>query len=771
MATASSKQRFTPRNPCPICGGDDHDPRGKGRRCFGFLSGDGEYAHCTRAEFAGEIKMKDSSQTYPHKLHGACKCGVTHNPAQYSHESAQTSHNGAQSSQKRRLLIAYNYMNAEGELLFQCVRWEPKGFSQRHPDGAGGWIWNLDGIQPVLYRLPELLAANPNETIWIVEGEKDVETLRSKGLVATCNPMGAGKWRSSYNTPLKGRQVVIIPDSDAPGKKHAEDVAWHLHGIAKSVKIVTLPEGRKDVSDYFCASSAFSSLQGSPEMLQQFARETPEWQSPHKSSGVTPEQDAQMQRLETMTLQEILDMDFPEPEWVIPNLIPQGQVTIFAGKPKVGKSWWVLSAALAVVEGAKAFGHGDPVEQGEVLYLALEDTDRRLKNRGVKLLKDHLKNHTMPMVHGRPAPSYLHLYTKRMPRLTQGADEMIDLWLQEHPGCKMVVIDTLAKVKPERAKNGDIYAEDYASVAELIEIAHRRNVGILVVTHCRKASGEDVFDEINASTGLMGAAEAVLVMRRRRGEDMATLHASGKDVDEQELAMQFFADSGRWVILGDAAEFAKSKEQEDIFAAIDALAQEGQPATTKAIKDLFPPEKSLSTIRGILWRMKTDGLIEFSPDDNSYHRKKSSFTSTGSTPSTGSTGSTGSTEEEILIHAEGRFGGVEGVEDIDPIEGVEGVDPNEGFFVPEQTETGLIAISSLIEPETLTHVVGLVEEEARAQVLHTAQEHDWKALFIDGWARGGGAFSWKRIVEGAKLSKLFDILTSMQQQGWQGAQG
>src|SRR5579885_2853814 len=128
MATASSKQRFNRQHPCPICGGDDHDPRGAGRRCFGFLSGDGEYAHCTREELAGQIEMKDSSQTYPHKMHGPCKCGVTHNPAPYSHESAKSSHNGTQSSQKRRLLIAYNYMNAEGELLHQTVRWEPKGF-------------------------------------------------------------------------------------------------------------------------------------------------------------------------------------------------------------------------------------------------------------------------------------------------------------------------------------------------------------------------------------------------------------------------------------------------------------------------------------------------------------------------------------------------------------------------------------------------------------------------------------------------------------------
>ena len=274
MILSSGKRRFPRQHPCPICGGDERDPRGQGRRCFGFLSGDGEWAHCTRAEYAGDLQVKQSSQTYPHRLHGACTCGVTHAPAHPSHESYKTSSAGAHRSHRRRLEIAYNYLTASGELLFQCVRWDPTGFSQRHPDGAGGWIWNLDGITPVLYRLPELLAADPRETIWIVEGEKDVETLRALGLVATCNAMGAGKWRSAYNQMLKGRQVVILPDNDTPGHKHAQEIAWNLQGIARSVKVLPLPESHKDVSDYLAAG-------GSLKALLDQAITAPEWEGPH----------------------------------------------------------------------------------------------------------------------------------------------------------------------------------------------------------------------------------------------------------------------------------------------------------------------------------------------------------------------------------------------------------------------------------------------------------------------------------------------------------
>src|SRR5262249_7462098 len=94
-----------------------------------------------------------------------------------------------------RIVATYDYTDEAGCLLYQVVRHEPKDFRQRRRDGKAGWAWNLNGVSRVLYRLPEVLNADPAATIWIVEGEKDVETLRAEGLVATTNPQGAGKWR------------------------------------------------------------------------------------------------------------------------------------------------------------------------------------------------------------------------------------------------------------------------------------------------------------------------------------------------------------------------------------------------------------------------------------------------------------------------------------------------------------------------------------------------------------------------------------------------
>jgi putative DNA primase/helicase len=134
----------------------------------------------------------------------------------------------------------YNYRDAGGNVLYQVVRFTGKRFQQRRPNGTGSWVWNLKGVQPVLYRLPELLAAPSDKPVFIGEGEKDADRLTALGLAAT-TPMGAGKWRSEYSETLRGRSVVILPDNDQPGIRHAIRVARLLVGIATGIKIVTLP--------------------------------------------------------------------------------------------------------------------------------------------------------------------------------------------------------------------------------------------------------------------------------------------------------------------------------------------------------------------------------------------------------------------------------------------------------------------------------------------------------------------------------------------------
>ncbi len=151
-----------------------------------------------------------------------------------------------------RIIATYPYVDEDRKLLFETLRYDPKGFKQCRPNGRGGRLWNLANVRRVLYHLPDILLSDPSTRVFIVEGEKDVDKLTELGLVATTNACGAGKWRDEYNETLRRRHVVILPDNDETGRKHAAQVATSLLGIAASIKIVELPglPLKGDVSDW-----------------------------------------------------------------------------------------------------------------------------------------------------------------------------------------------------------------------------------------------------------------------------------------------------------------------------------------------------------------------------------------------------------------------------------------------------------------------------------------------------------------------------------------
>lgn len=244
-AEAGSPRRFTAARPCPICGGHDRLQRGQGTRCGGFLSSDGAYAHCTREERAGTL-TQERGGTFAHRLAGRCRCGATHG-------SAPPPARRRAGPERSKIVATYDYTDENGELLYQAVRREPKGFQQRRPNGRGGWEWKLGSTRRVLYRLPEVVAAAAaGNRIYVCEGEKDVEAVRAAGHVATCNPMGACKWRAEYADHLDGAEVLIVEDQDDEGRKHAQQVLESLTGRAASVSIVR-PAAGKDAADHLAA--------------------------------------------------------------------------------------------------------------------------------------------------------------------------------------------------------------------------------------------------------------------------------------------------------------------------------------------------------------------------------------------------------------------------------------------------------------------------------------------------------------------------------------
>jgi len=187
------------------------------------------------------------------------------------------------------IVATYNYADQAGNLLFQCVRFQPKDFKQRQPDGKGGWIWNLKDVRRVLYRLPELLRdLKRGLPVIVTEGEKDVDALAKLGFPAavTCNPLGAGKWRDEDAETLRGATAVfVIADKDNDGRRHAQKVAASLHGKAKRVAVLELPDrdghSVKDTSDWLAAGGNVAEL---AELLDA-AREWKEIAAPIKNAG------------------------------------------------------------------------------------------------------------------------------------------------------------------------------------------------------------------------------------------------------------------------------------------------------------------------------------------------------------------------------------------------------------------------------------------------------------------------------------------------------
>jgi len=195
--------------------------------------------------------------------------------------------NGHKTSFKDRIEKIYDYADLDGKVRFQTVRLkDPKDFRQRRPDGNGGYIWNLKGVEPILYHLPELVeAVKAGRRIFVVEGEKDCDNVRGLDLAATCNPMGGGKgkWRPEFSENLTGADVVIIPDADETGREHGEAVALALSGKAKSIRVLALPGPGKDASDWL-------SNGGNRAELERLAEAAPAWTPPPvvEVKGETP---------------------------------------------------------------------------------------------------------------------------------------------------------------------------------------------------------------------------------------------------------------------------------------------------------------------------------------------------------------------------------------------------------------------------------------------------------------------------------------------------
>lgn len=527
-----------------------------------------------------------------------------------------------------------------------------------HPDGRTSRKGEIDPSALPLYGAETLRDAPPDATPIVLEGERKTDALRKLGFVVVGSVTGAGGTPNldALRPLARFRRVFLWGDNDAPGRAHMERIGRALVALGVEVRFIAWldapPKG--DAADLLARGGTADDVR---RLLDAATSTPPEATSEPHETSTAPNPDPTGG---IITAPDLLALELPEPRWAIPGILPEG-VSILAGRPKLGKSWLALAVAIAVGAGGRALGKID-VKAGSVLYIALEDTKRRLQDRLRKLCP-------------KGAPARLHLVTT-WPRLHEGGAERLRAWIDAHPDARLIVIDTLERIRRSRTANGNLYGEDTQAIADVQALAAQRGIAIVLIHHVRKGEAEDPLEMVSGSFGLTGAADAVIVLSRGRGQADAILSVTGRDVEEAEHALRWDpAASVPWTLIGDAGEVQRSAERRSVLS---ALGQAGRPMWPKEIAALLGRHES--TVRGLLSRMLAAG--ELSRDARG--RYSPNPPSTPPTRSTRSTPSTASTAERPVPpvdsapegHQQRRVsGGARGsVGNVDPVDRVEGVE-------------------------------------------------------------------------------------------------
>lgn len=280
---------------------------------------------------------------------------------------------------------------------------------------------------------------------------------------------------------------------------------------------------------------------------------------------------------------------FPPIRYVVEGIVAEG-LTVLAGAPKARKSWAMLDIAVAVAGDGRAFG-SIPCEHGDVLYLALEDNQRRLQDRLRKMGVDD-------------PPERLTFCTEW--QTGDEAVEQIEAWARSVERPTLVIVDVLARIREFTGREAS-YEADYRALVALHDLAGSLNIAIVAVHHTRKAGADDPFDEVSGTRGLTGAADTVLVIRRDNSGGTsfrATLFGRGRDIAEFESAIEFSDDSYRWRVLGEAWKVADTAEQQEI---LDLLHDAGEPMKLADIADALGKKKP--NVSNMLHKMVVAALV------------------------------------------------------------------------------------------------------------------------------------------------------------------
>jgi len=403
---------------------------------------------------------------------------------------------------------------------------EGKRYTWKQPNGESG-LRGLKLEDMPLYGIDDIPDTGP---IVLTEGEKSAQALLDLGVPAVGTVTGAASTPSAAALArLQGREVWLWPDNDAPGAAHMQRIAEGIQPPPRLIYWRAAPD-KGDAADYVAGGGQAADIS---TLLVEIAVSQHSW-----------------------TLPQLLRAEFPPLRWAIPRLLCTG-CFIMAGKPKLGKSTLLQRVSADIVRGAPVLGK-IPCERGEVLYLALEESPRRMQTRLMQML-------------GEDKPPEGMTIATWWPRADKGGMEDIEAWLKEAINPRLVVIDTFVRFKPpDKGKMGDrLYDRDYDSIVPMVSLALKFNISLILVFHVSKAIPDDPLEMVSGTLGLTGAADGVMILKRERGQATASLFVTGRDVEERDLALRRDEEDLSWALLGDASEYRLTAERAELLKILE----------------------------------------------------------------------------------------------------------------------------------------------------------------------------------------------------------
>lgn len=517
---------------------------------MGFDSDDGKWVQCSREEFAGSLRANDAG-LFPHVRHGKCNCGTEHSPALEWDVPREASDN-----------VLYDYVDEYGNLAYQVVRKPDKRFMQRRPDGRGGWLWELNGITRIPFRLPELLAAPRDAVVLICEGEKDVNTAVDLGFVATCNPGGAGKWSWVQDTAaraLAGRSVCVVADADDVGRKHANDVAAALQGVAKSVVVVEMPAPHKDLTDAVRGGLTAADLLA----MTRVASSAPAAGLP----GMLVEAPASWWSERPPKRRHLLT----DPRKTgAPGVVPLGKTGLFIGEGGVSKTMALVQLALSVATGTRWLGTFDVASPGKVLLvLGEEDQEeswRRIYYAARAAHVGYTPNISVLALQGRPSSMLVPDDSGRSRAVVESQDyrDLLGL-VTRMTGLSLIVLDPLSRFAGPEAETDNAAATRFMQLVESLSGA--TGATTIVAHHTAKTGrggGAVGTDASRGSSALTDGARFVCTLGHHENKGLQE-----GDRERLERTVRLSFGKSNYTRLADMLQLRRSDDNMGALVALD----------------------------------------------------------------------------------------------------------------------------------------------------------------------------------------------------------